>query len=89
MDIVNNNSMHYESLITFLTDNQLSILKAIAKEGHVASPMGREFISKYDLPSSSSVKTVLDVLIDKDLLYQTPSGYIVYDHFLELWLRRL
>lgn len=89
MDIVNNNSMHYESLIAFLTDNQLSILKAIAKEGLVESPMGREFINKYDLPSSSSVKTAIDILIDKDLLYQTPSGYIVYDHFLELWLRRL
>ena len=48
-----------------------------------------EFINKYDLPRSSSVKTAIDILIDKDLLYQTPSGYIVYDHFLELWLRRL
>ena len=51
--------------------------------------MSNEFIKKYDLPSSSSVKTALDVLTDKDLVSRTPKGYAVYDHFLELWLKRL
>ena len=26
---------------------------------------------------------------DKDIIYRTPSGYIVYDHFFALWLKRL
>ena len=87
--IVNRNSMQYEELIGFLTDNQLSVVKAIAKEGVAARPQGSDFIKQYDLPSSSSVKTALDVLTDKDIVCRTPAGYIVYDHFFALWLRRL
>lgn len=89
MHIVNRNTMQYEELTTFLTDNQLSLLKAIAKEKCVESPMGNEFIKKYDLPSASSIKNALDTLLDKDLVYRDQSGYIVYDHFLEIWLQRL
>jgi len=89
MHIVNRNTMQYEELITFLTDNQLSLLKAIAKEKCIESPMGHEFIKKYDLPSASSIKNALDTLLDKDLVYRDQSGYIVYDHFLEIWLQRL
>ena len=51
--------------------------------------MGHEFIKKYDLPSASSIKNALDTLLDKDLVYRDQSGYIVYDHFLEIWLQRL
>ena len=87
--IVNRNSMQYEELIGFLTDNQLAVVKAIAKEGLVESPQGTDFIKQYNLPSSSSVKTALDVLTDKDIVYRTPAGYIVYDHFFALWLKRL
>ena len=87
--IVNRNSMQYEELIGFLTDNQLAVVKAVAKEGLVESPQGADFIKQYDLPSSSSIKTALDVLTDKDIVYHTPAGYIVYDHFFAIWLKRL
>ena len=39
-------------------------------------------------PFDSDFKTALDVLIDKDLVYRTPMGYIIYDHFLSIWLTR-
>ena len=55
--IISRLSMQYESLVYFLTDNQYSLLKAIAKEGQVVSPQGGVFISRYDLGSASSVKT--------------------------------
>ncbi len=87
--VVNSNSMQYEELIGFLTDNQLAVIKAIAKKGLVESPQGADFIKQYDLPSSSSVKTALDVLTDKDIVYRTKAGYIVYDHFFAIWLKRL
>ena len=87
--IVNRNSMQYEELIGFLTDNQLSVVKAIAKEGLVASPQSSEFIRKYDLPGASSVKSALDGLTDKDIVYRKAEGFIVYDRFFELWLKRL
>ena len=78
----------YQMLMTFLTDNQFALLKAIAKEGIVAQPQSNDFIRKYDLPGSSSIGRALDVLSEKDLVYHTPDGYIVYDRFLDLWLRR-
>ena len=87
--IVKRSSMQYEELIGFLTDNQLAVVKAIAQEELVESPQGADFIKQHDLPGSSSVKTALDVLADKDIVYRTPAGYIVYDHFFALWLKRL
>ena len=89
LHIVNQSSMQYEELANLLTDNQLSLMKAIAKEGCVASPQGDEFIKRYSLPSASSVRTALDVLLDKDLVYRTQTGYIVYDHFFAVWLKRM
>lgn len=89
LHIVNQSSMQYEELINLLTANQLSLMKAIAQEGCVVSPQGDDFIKRYNLPSASSIKTALDVLLDKDLVYRTQTGYIIYDHFLAVWLRRL
>lgn len=86
---VNTLAPHYQMLISFLTDNQFSLLKAIAHANVVKQPLGNEFIKCYELPSASSVKSALKVLADKDLVYQTSKGYIVYDRFLDLWLKRL
>lgn len=89
LHIVNRNSMQYEALIGFLTDNQLSLLKAIAKRDRLASPQASDFIKQYDLPGASSVKTALTVLLDKDLVYHDATGYWVYDRFFDLWLKQL
>lgn len=78
----------YQMLMTFLTENQFALLKAIAKEGIVAQPQSNDFIQKYELPGTSSINRALEVLQEKDLVYRTPNGYIVYDRFLDLWLRR-
>ena len=39
----------YQMLMTFLTDNQFTLLKAIAKEGLVAQPQSAEFIPNRSL----------------------------------------
>ena len=78
----------YEMLMTLLTTNQVNLLKAIAKEGKVEQPQSNDFIKRNDLPSPSSVKTALDVLVEKELVYAQPDGYIVYDRLLNLWLQR-
>ena len=53
------------------------------------SPQASDFIKEYDLPSASSVKTALTVLLDKDLVYHDATGYWVYDRFFDLWLKQL
>ncbi len=50
--------------------------------GIVLQPLSNEFVKRYELPSISSVKSALTVLIDKDLVYKTIEGYIVYDRFM-------
>jgi hypothetical protein len=56
--------------------------------GIVKQPQGVEFIRNYNLPSSS-IKSALEVLVEKELVYQTLEGYIVYDRFFSIWLKRL
>ena len=78
----------YEAMMAFLTVNQINLLKAIAKMGKVAQPQSGDFIKDNNLPSPSSVRTALDVLIDKELVYAQPDGYIIYDRLFNLWLQR-
>ena len=89
LSILNDRSSQYEMLMTFLTNNQLNLLKAIAFEGYVQQPQSNDFIKKYELPGSSSIKKALEVLKEKELVYQSSKGYMVYDCFLDLWLRRM
>ena len=89
LHIVNSNAMQYEELASFLTDNQLSLLKAIAKESCVERPQSNGFITNYNLPGASSIKTALDQLLDKDLVQRTEKGYMVSNFFFEIWLKRL
>lgn len=86
---INTLAPYYQTLTTFLTDNQFSLLKAIAMAGIVPQPLSNDFIKQHELPSVSSVKSALAVLVDKDLVYKTLKGYIVYDRFMGIWLKRL
>ena len=79
----------FESLSQFFTDNQFSLLKAIAKEGIVAQPTAGRFIKSHNLSGASSTKAALKVLEDKELVYRKPEGYVIYDRFMDLWLKRL
>ncbi|MBO4811998.1 MAG: orc1/cdc6 family replication initiation protein [Prevotella sp.] len=88
LSILADKSSQYETLMMFLTDNQKSLLKAVALENKVAQPQSLSFAKKHELPSASSIKKALEVLKEKDIIYQTPEGYIVYDRFLDLWLKR-
>ena len=79
----------YRRMYALLTNNQAKVLKAIAKETVAASPTSQAFIQKYNLPAASSIKRVIDFLIDKEYIYPSENGYIVYDHFFGIWLKRL
>lgn len=82
--------INYQNSYSLLTENQALLLTAIAKEGSVKAPTALDFVMRYRLPAPSSIKTALKSLIDKEMLFQAPSGeYIVYDRFFGLWLRRL
>jgi hypothetical protein len=52
--------------------------------------MALEFTQRYLLPAASSIKMAIKSLVDKEFLYQDPQrGYLVYDRFFGMWLKRL
>lgn len=87
--LLEENSPIYQNLIALLTDNQLSLMQAIAIEGLVTSPNSGEFIKRHGLKTPSSVNAALKSLLEKELLYKSASGYMVYDRFMGLWLQTL
>lgn len=87
--LLEENTPVYQNLIALLTDNQLMLMRAIAKEGVVIYPNSGEFIKRYGLKTPSSVSTALKSLLEKGLVYKSSAGYIVYDRFMGLWLQTL
>ena len=86
--VLEGRSAQYEDLVQFFTSNQYDLLKAIAQEGLVEQPMSGKFIREHNLSGASSVKAALKVLLDKELVYRKPQGYVIYDRFMDLWLKR-
>ncbi len=89
LGLIEENTPIYQSIIALLTDNQLALMQAIAREGVVASPNKGDFIKQHNLKAPSSVNTALKSLLEKELIYKTADGYRVYDRFMGLWLQRL
>ena len=86
--LVESRSPQYESLAQFLSSNQFNLLKAIAIEGVVKEPTGGRFIREHNMASASIVQSALRALVDKEIVYRTSRGYIVYDRFMSIWLAR-
>ena len=86
--LVESRSPQYESLAQFLSSNQFNLLKAIASEGVVKEPTSGRFIREHNMASASIVQSALRALVEKEIVYRTPQGYIVYDRFMSIWLAR-
>ncbi len=78
---------YHDLLFSQTTAGQL-VLMAIAKEGIIAEVSGRDFVSKYNLPSPSTIRSIVSDLLARDLLYRTDQGVVVYDRIFSIWLSR-
>lgn len=78
----------YNDLLKAYPKTSVSLLKAVAREGCVKELFNGDFISKHKLRAASSVSYSVKKLIDKELLYESDNGYIVYDRFMAEWLRQ-
>jgi DNA-binding MarR family transcriptional regulator len=80
--------MQYRQL---LTAAQWNFLIAMAKEGVVIQPTANQFLTKYALGTSATVKRHIKSLSDKELLLIEVDldkiSYRVYDVFLMRWLQ--
>lgn len=86
-ELVNEQEVAFISYYESLTDNQAALLAAIAKEGQVTSVLSQDFVSKYNLPATSSVSLALKTLLNREFVYKYNGSYIVYDRFFGIWLR--
>lgn len=73
-ELIEEQAMAYQNYCAWLTENQQMLLLAIASESLVSSPLSQQFISTHHLPATSSVKTALKALVDKQLVSKTPKG---------------
>lgn len=85
-DILAENEYYYQRLLRAYSKGQANLLKAIAKEKKVNGILSGSFISRYGLTATSSVKSALKRMLDDEIVYQSDSGYIIYDRFFGDWL---
>ena len=57
-------------------------------EGKVKEPLAGNFIFRHGLRAASSVSSALKSLVENEIVYRSPEGYMVYDRFMAEWLRR-
>lgn len=88
-ELIEENSYSYQELLHAYSSVQVSLLKAVAKEKIVAQINAGQFISKYGLKNVSSITRALSKLLEKELIYKSEKGYMVYDRFLGIWLQKL
>ena len=87
-ELIEEQAMAYQNYCAWLTENQQLLLLAIAKEQIVSSPLSQQFIITHHQPATSSVKTALKALVDKQLISKTPKGFFVSDRFFAKWLAK-
>ena len=87
-ELVEDRSIVFRDL--FFSQNAASqeLLLAIATEGEAHEIYSGDFLRRHRLNSTSSVRSALKTLVKNDLIYQTETGYIVYDRIFGEWLRR-
>lgn len=86
--ILSENEIIYYNYRNLLTDFQWQLLRAIAKEEKVGQPTGKQFLNRHKLGTPSSVKTALQALEEKEMIYKESNTYMVYDVFLSRWLQQ-
>ena len=87
-EVVAESTYTYENLLAAYPASNIRLLKAIAKAGCVREINSGDFITEYRLRAASSVNSALKRLIDREMVYTTADGYIVYDRFMAIWLRQ-
>ena len=87
-EVVAESTYTYENLLAAYPASNIRLLKAIAKAGCVREINSGDFITEYRLRAASSVNSALKRLINREMVYKTADGYIVYDRFMAIWLRQ-
>ena len=86
--IVDENEATFQTFMRLVTPVQAKLLRAVARERSVQQALSQSFISKYHLGATSTVRSAIKTLVEKELVLDTQGAYQVYDRFFALWLQR-
>ena len=86
--IVDENEATFQTFMRLVTPIQAKLLRAIAREGTVQQALGQSFISRYHLGATSTIRSALNALVEKELVLDVQGAYRVYDRFFALWLKQ-
>ena len=76
----------FKELFVRMSERQKSLLIAVSKDGHVDSPTGEAFISRYSLKSASSVQGAMKALLQDETISFYNGTYFITNRFFSLWL---
>jgi len=92
LQLLNENEPVYFQYRKLITSKQWNFMVALAKEESVSQIYTQEFSGKYDLGAASTIKRILDALLEKEMILESASkdgsSFCVYDVFLMRWLQR-
>ena len=88
MGIVDENEATYQTFMRLVTPAQAKLLRAISREGNVQQAFSQSFISQYGLGATSTIRSAIKTLVEKELVLDAQGVYQVYDRFFALWLKR-
>ena len=86
-DVVDENEATFQTFMRLISPAQVKLLCAISAEVVVKQALNQSFISKYHLGATSTVRSALKALVEKELVLDIKGNYQVYDRFLGLWLK--
>ena len=86
--IIDENEATFQTFMRLVTPAQEKLLRAIAREGSVQQALGQTFISQHGLGATSTVRSAIKTLVEKELVLDIQGAYQVYDRFFSLWLKR-
>lgn len=87
-DYIQENDKRMRELLQFVTEQQKSVLYAIADEGTVKAVTSAEFTKRHRLKSPSSTQSALKSLLRNDLVTRKDGLYSVADPLMYLWMKR-
>jgi hypothetical protein len=86
-ELINDRALVFRDLYFSQTESCQNLLSAIARDGEAHGVFSGDFLNRHKLTAASTVRSALKSLEDKDLIYRTENGYIVYDRILAEWLK--
>lgn len=88
-ELIEESGSFFMDLLRSQTPAEQSLMKAIGREGEVKAISAGDFIGRNRLPAASTIRSAAAKLAERDIIYRTERGYVVYDRFFGAWLGRL